>query len=94
MLNLLSDSYSCKHTSLPILPRLSLGARLPATVTVNHTLAQALKVSRLAGNEMLITEMWKTRSKVIFSINTKERGTTALAAAAVTLVDTDTWRQS
>ncbi|KAG2756905.1 hydroxysteroid dehydrogenase [Suillus brevipes Sb2] len=40
--------------------------------------------------ETLVTEMWKTGSKVIFSTKTKERGTTVLAAAAVTLVDTDT----
>lgn len=40
--------------------------------------------------ETLVTEMWKTGSEVIFSTKTKERGTTVLAAAAVTLVDTDT----
>lgn len=39
--------------------------------------------------ETLVTEMWKTGNKVIFSAKTKERGTTVLAAAAVTLIDTD-----
>ncbi|OJA14130.1 hypothetical protein AZE42_05037 [Rhizopogon vesiculosus] len=39
--------------------------------------------------ETLITEMWRTGDRVIFSTKTKERGTTVLSAAAVTLVDTD-----
>ncbi|OAX41164.1 hydroxysteroid dehydrogenase [Rhizopogon vinicolor AM-OR11-026] len=39
--------------------------------------------------ETLITEMWRTGDRVIFSTKTKERGTTVLSAAAVTLIDTD-----
>ncbi|KIJ67079.1 hypothetical protein HYDPIDRAFT_174325 [Hydnomerulius pinastri MD-312] len=37
--------------------------------------------------ETLITEMWKEGDRVIFTTKTKERGTTVLANAAVTLVD-------
>jgi len=40
--------------------------------------------------ETLITEMWRTGNRVIFSTKTKERGSAVLSAAAVTLVDTDT----
>ncbi|KAG5652323.1 hypothetical protein H0H81_005391 [Sphagnurus paluster] len=37
--------------------------------------------------ETIVTEMWKEGGKVIFSAKVKERGTTVLAAAAATLVD-------
>ncbi|KAI0064752.1 peroxisomal hydratase-dehydrogenase-epimerase [Artomyces pyxidatus] len=37
--------------------------------------------------ETLVTEMWKEGDKVIFQTKVKERGTTVLAAAAATLVD-------
>ncbi|KAI9568251.1 hydroxysteroid dehydrogenase [Boletus coccyginus] len=37
--------------------------------------------------ETLVTEMWKEGNKVIFTTKTKERGTTVLTSAAVTLVD-------
>jgi len=40
--------------------------------------------------ETLITEMWRIGNRVIFSTKTKERDSTVLSAAAVTLVDTDT----
>ncbi|KAF8557437.1 hydroxysteroid dehydrogenase [Imleria badia] len=39
--------------------------------------------------ETLVTEMWKEGNKVIFTMKTKGRGTTALTNAAVTLVDGD-----
>ncbi|KAH7906842.1 hydroxysteroid dehydrogenase [Hygrophoropsis aurantiaca] len=39
--------------------------------------------------ETLVTEMWKEGNKVIFTTKTKERGTTVLAAAAVTLAEED-----
>ncbi|KAF9223871.1 NAD(P)-binding protein [Gyrodon lividus] len=39
--------------------------------------------------ETLVTEMWKEGNKVIFTTKTKERGTTVLASAAVTLMDGD-----
>jgi len=37
--------------------------------------------------ETLITEMWKEGDKVIFETKVKERGTTVLNAAAVTLLN-------
>ncbi|KAH7884521.1 hypothetical protein F5I97DRAFT_1812245 [Phlebopus sp. FC_14] len=37
--------------------------------------------------ETLVTEMWKEGPKIVFVTKTKERGSTVLAAAAVTLVD-------
>ncbi|KAN0093216.1 hydroxysteroid dehydrogenase [Tylopilus felleus] len=39
--------------------------------------------------ETLVTEMWKEGNKVIFTMKTKERGTTVLVSAAVTLADVD-----
>ncbi|KAI0956040.1 hypothetical protein AcV7_006549 [Taiwanofungus camphoratus] len=40
--------------------------------------------------ETLVTEMWKEGDKVIFTTKVKERGTTVLAAAAVTLSESGT----
>ncbi|KAF8199567.1 multifunctional beta-oxidation protein [Pholiota molesta] len=40
--------------------------------------------------ETIVTEMWKEGQKVIFTAKVKERNTIALAAAAVTLVDSST----
>jgi len=39
--------------------------------------------------ETLVTEMWKEGNKVVFVTKTKERGTTVLTSAAVTLADGD-----